>query len=258
MRSPTPMKFRRIITLCAGLAVAAAATAGVTDTAAPETTEQKLSKILQELTDLRAVQEKQQAQLAEVLANARPHKKIAMNVSSDWHVLGNANAPVTVVEFADLECPFCRRFEHDTLPGLKADYIDSGQVRFVSMDLPLAMHFNARQAAEAINCAGDQGRFWELRAALLRNPDSPTKDMLLESATPLGIDRNQFQDCLDSGKYRNIVAAQAETAAALHIHATPTFAIGRISNGKLTGIELEGALDYSRFKTEIDNLLQDP
>jgi protein-disulfide isomerase len=214
-----------------------------------------LNEILKELRDLRAFLEKQQAQLAEFVVNSRPPTKITVKVDNDWRVMGDTNALITVVEFTDLECPFCHQFENATFPALKSDYIDTNQIRFVSLDLPLSMHSHAEQAAEAVQCAGDQGKFWELRTALFHHLDPPTKDVLLESARSLGINIQQFQACLDTNKYKDKVTAEAKIAAALHIHATPTFAIGRIENGKLTGVELSGALDYSRFQTEIDKLL---
>jgi protein-disulfide isomerase len=231
--------------------------AATNGSAAPDATRQQLDEILKELLELRSAQEKQRVQLAEITANGRPHAKISMNVDHDWHATGNANAPVTVVEFTDLECPFCQRFENVTLPTLKANYIDSGKIQFVGMDLPLSMHSDAQQAAEAAQCAGDQGKFWELRVALFGHADAPTGEVVLDSAKSLGLDLKQFQSCLDTNKYHDRVAAEVDTAAALDIHATPTFVIGHIIDGKLTGIKLEGALDYSRFKSEIDKLLQD-
>jgi protein-disulfide isomerase len=227
------------------------------DSPSPANTQQQLNEILKQLRDLRALLEKQQAQLAELTVSSRAPTRIAMSLGKDWHVMGNTSAPITVVEFTDLECPFCHQFEISTFPTLKADYIDSGQIRFVSVDLPLSMHSNAEQAAEAVQCAGDQGKFWELRTALFRHLEPPAKGVLLDSAKSVGLNLPKLQTCLDTNKYKDRVAAEAKLAAALHIHATPTFAIGRTTNGKLTGIELNGALDYSRFQAEIDRFLAD-
>src|SRR6185312_10750795 len=84
-----------------------------------------------------------------------------------WHVLGNDQAPVTVVEFADYQCPFCRKFQSESYAELKKELIDSGKVRFVSSDLPLPFHDHSMKAAEAARCAGDQGKFWEMRNTLM-------------------------------------------------------------------------------------------
>jgi protein-disulfide isomerase len=222
-----------------------------------EVQQKELDEILQELREIHVLLEKQQAQLANAAPGARPPTKIAFDIATDWHVIGKPDAPVTVVEFTDLECPFCRQFEKATFPTLKAEYIDKGQIKFVSVDLPLQMHSYAEQAAEAVQCAGDQGKFWELRSAMFQRQDPPAERVVLESAKRLGIDIPQLQTCLNANKYRNQVAAGTKIASALQIHGTPAFAIGRVVNGKLTGVELNGALGYPWFQAEIDKLLQD-
>jgi protein-disulfide isomerase len=221
------------------------------------TQQQELGEILKELREIRALLEKQQTQLADLAVNPRPSGKIEMNVESDWPGMGKMDAPVTVVEFTDLECPFCHQFEVNTFSILKRDYIDTGKVKFVSLDLPLSMHSYAEQAAEAAQCAADQGKFWELRTAFFHRSGPPTKSSALDSAKSFGLDLTQFQACLNTNKYRDKVEAEAKVAATLHIHATPTFVIGRVANGKLTGVELQGALSYSQFQSAVDNLLQD-
>ena len=84
-------------------------------------------------------------------------------------MLGRADAPVTLVEFTDLECPYCRAFHVGAFERLKREYIDTGKVRFVSRDFPLDFHPNARPAALAVRCAGEQGKFWEMRHAVTLN-----------------------------------------------------------------------------------------
>jgi protein-disulfide isomerase len=93
--------------------------------------------------------------------------KVKMSVGTGWYSMGRDDAPVTVVEFTDYQCPFCRKFESDSFTQLKKEYIDTGKVRFVSRDLPLDFHPNAPGAAMATRCAGDQGKFWELRNAMM-------------------------------------------------------------------------------------------
>ena len=216
---------------------------------------QELDEILKELREIRTLLEK--TQLANPALGQIPPAKVELNIDSSWHVMGKADAPITVVEFTDLQCPFCHQFERATFPSLKANYIDRGQVKFISVDLPLSMHSYAEQAAEAVQCAGDQGKFWDLRSALFQRQDPPTKGVVLDSEKRLGLDILQLQACLDTNKYKDQVASEAKSATDLDIHGTPTFVIGRFAGGKLTGVELNGALSYQRFQIEIDKLLQD-
>jgi protein-disulfide isomerase len=88
--------------------------------------------------------------------------------SSDYKILGRADAPLTIIEFTDLQCPYCANFALQTFPALRERYIDKGLVRFASRDLPLTMHAHAIPAAVAARCAGEQGRYWEYREALFR------------------------------------------------------------------------------------------
>jgi protein-disulfide isomerase len=216
---------------------------------------QQLDEILKELHEIRTLLQK--TQLANPTLDQMPAAKIELSVDSSWHVMGKADAPIAVVEFTDLQCPFCHQFERATFPSLKANYIDRGQVKFISVDLPLSMHSYAEQAAEAVQCAGDQGKFWDLRSALFQRQDPPTKSAVLESEKRLGLDIPQLQACLNTNKYKDQVASEAKSATDLDVHGTPTFVIGRLAGGKLTGVELNGALSYQRFQFEIDKLLQD-
>ena len=94
---------------------------------------------------------------------------------ADAPALGRPDAPVTLVEFSDYQCPFCGRFFSATLSTLKRDYIDTGKVRYVFRDYPLAqIHPQARKAAEAAHCAGDQGKYWEMHDRLFRNQKALT------------------------------------------------------------------------------------
>src|SRR5260370_35013491 len=103
-----------------------------------------------------------------------------MSVAPGWYSLGRDDAPVTVVEFADYQCPFCRKFHSDTFVELKKNYIDTGKVRFVSRDLPLDFHPNAPGAALAAHCAGAQHKFWEMRDLMGANAADLTPGSLLK------------------------------------------------------------------------------
>ena len=96
-------------------------------------------------------------------------QKVSMSVSPGWHALGREDAPVTIIEFSDYQCAYCRLFQRTTFLELKQKYIDTGKVRFVSRDYPLSFHSDALPAAIAAECAGQQGKFWELRDRMDRD-----------------------------------------------------------------------------------------
>ena len=107
---------------------------------------------------------------------------------ADAPSLGRADAPVTLVEFSDFQCPFCGRFFATTLPALKKDYIDTGKLRYVFRDFPLdQLHPNARKAAEAAHCAGEQGKYWEMHDVLFQNQRALAPSQLTEYARAVGV-----------------------------------------------------------------------
>ncbi|MGH9449175.1 MAG: DsbA family protein [Terriglobia bacterium] len=176
---------------------------------------------------------------------------VKMRIEPGWHVLGSAHAPVTIVEFADLQCPFCRRFQTATFTEIKKDYIDTGKVRFIARDLPLPMHAYALGAAEAARCAGDQGAFWQFRDAVLGDQAAPAPDILLKHASELRLNLHEFQACLSRGKYKSLVQTDHEDATALGIHGVPAFVIGRASGGWIKGVSMVGARSFPYFQQEI-------
>src|SRR5207253_1137648 len=141
-------------------------------------TSEQADAILKELKEIRALLDKQ-LQLASngTHSPAAPaDSNVLIKLPQDIRVLGKDNAPVTVVEFSDYQCPFCNKFHSTTFAELKKNYIDPGTVRFISLDLPLDFHPNALQAAETLRCAGDQGKFWEMRDALIEHSTDLSKE----------------------------------------------------------------------------------
>ncbi len=112
-----------------------------------------------------------------------------MSVGQGWYAIGQENAPLTMVEFTDYQCPFCRRFESETFAQLKKNYIDTGKVRFVSRDLPLEFHPNAPRAAIAVRCAGEQHKFWEMHDAIMQDTATDLgPDAILKYAQKVSLD----------------------------------------------------------------------
>jgi protein-disulfide isomerase len=160
-------------------------------------------------------------------------------------VKGSANAPVTMVKFEDFHCPFCRTVQA-TLSELLKRY--DGKLRLVHKDLPLdALHPEARQAAEAARCAGDQGKFWEYHDALYGNAPRGAVGDLKNYAKQLELEQKSFDDCLDRGKYKAAVQKDVDEAVKLGLTGTPGFFI----NGR----ELSGAQPIEAFAAIIDDEL---
>ena len=160
---------------------------------------------------------------------------------------GDVNAPVTIVEFSDFECPFCARFYSQTLKQLEEEYIDTGKVKLVFRDFPLGFHQNAQKASEAAECANEQGKFWEMHDAIFENQQSLSIASLKQWAGNLGIDTNKFNNCLDSGKYAEEVQNDFKEGSSYGVSGTPSFFIN--------GIPMVGAQPFSAFKQIIDSEL---
>jgi len=172
--------------------------------------------------------------------------------------LGRADAPVTIIEFSDFECPFCQRFNKTTLPEIKRDYVDSGKVRYVFLDFPLEqMHPKARKAAEAAGCAAEQGKFWEMHDILFEV--SPNLDLRLypEYAKKLKLESAAFEQCLGSGKQSTRINAGLSSGRSVGINATPSFIITKTDGGDIAtgGVIVTGAQPYDRFKDAIEQAL---
>jgi|SRR5579863_1850045 len=180
---------------------------------------------------------------------------VQMRLGSDEQSQGRADAPLTVVEFTDYQCPYCRRFQAETWPRLRRAYVDTGKVRFIIRDLPLEFHAAARPAAEVAHCAGEQGHFWPMHEALLASDTQLTEDSVLRLAQTMGLDVARLRDCAMKDKYEPAIAGNAAQAASIGVHGTPTFIIGRTAHGELEGVRIAGALPYEEFAAYFDKLL---
>jgi protein-disulfide isomerase len=172
-----------------------------------------------------------------------------------FNVLGPEDAPVTIIEFTDLQCPYCAHFAIQTFPQLRRNYIDTGRVRFASRDLPLPMHALAVPAAVAARCAGEQGRFWEFREALFAAQGTLGHDTYVDLAGKFGLDPEAFANCRSDGRQAANVRADMELARANGITATPSLVIGRLVDGQFQGETIEGAKPYAVIAAKIDALL---
>src|SRR3989344_3104502 len=176
--------------------------------------------------------------------------------ADDDPVLGAANAPVTIIEFSDFQCPYCRQFWRDTLPQIKANYIDKGLVKLVYRDFPLSnIHPSAQAAAEAGECAQSQGKFWEFHDAVFAAQDEQsagtvafTADDVKSWGAEVGLVA-AFNECVDSGSNRAEVLKDFQDGAKAGVGGTPTFFVN--------GIAVEGALPYTQFQQLLDQELSE-
>ncbi len=177
----------------------------------------------------------------------------------DGPSLGSGDAPVTIVEFSDYECPFCRRHFSSTFQELKAAYIDTGKVRYVFRDFPLEkIHPDAKKAAEAAHCAGDQGKFWEFHDTLFGHQGALKLSDLRTMATDIKLDAVSFNSCLESGKFGKAVDADLAAGSAAGVNGTPGFFIGKTKpDGTIVATGMKGAQPAAAFSQVIDRLLEE-
>ena len=172
-------------------------------------------------------------------------------------VLGSNNAPVTIVEFADFECAYCRRFHEVVLPPLKREYIDTGLVRFIHKDLPLPFHRQAMPAAAAARCAGEQGRYWDLYSALFNQQTCLECKGVVGIAEEINLNTSALRACMQKEATETLISTNLSEAELHNIRATPTFVIGPSrSDGKHHGDIIEGVIPWSHLKTLIDQQLK--
>jgi protein-disulfide isomerase len=180
---------------------------------------------------------------------------VHLRLDDKEYSLGRADAPLTMVEFTDYQCPYCRAFQAQTFAQLKKNYIDTGKLRFIVRDLPLQFHSAARPAAEAAHCAAEQGKFWEMHHALLTGSDPLPEGGIDKRATAVGLDLNRLHACMSAARYESAIARNAATADGIGIHGTPAFVIGRATHGVLEGALAEGAFPYAEFDGALKDML---
>lgn len=179
-------------------------------------------------------------------------------------MLGDKNAPVTIVDFSDYECPFCKRYVDQTFTEIKKEYIDTGKVKYVYRDLPLSFHDPmATTEAIAANCAKEQGgdtAYYKYHDEMFKrttsNGNGLNKDKLYQIASDNGLNEANFKSCLDSEKYKDEVSKDLADATKYGASGTPTFFIGKSTGNEIDGMRLVGAQPFSVFKTMIDQQLK--
>lgn len=180
--------------------------------------------------------------------SANTPQRYEIPIAADDPVIGSEDAPVTIIEFSDYECPYCRSYHEDTFDQILSAYGD--QIRYVFKDLPLnSIHPNASPAANAAHCAQEQDAFWEYHDLLFSMQAGLNRDAYLTYAGFLNLDLPAFEDCLDEGRYLDVVNEDINVLVQINAPiSTPTFFI----NGQY----LAGAQPFSEFARLIEAELE--
>jgi protein-disulfide isomerase len=203
-------------------------------------------------------------------SNAQSALKVPDTMGVDGELFrGEATAPVAIIEYADIECPFCRHFQRDIYPRVFGDYIKTGKARLYYRDMPLPFHEHAVPAARAAHCAGEQGKFWEMHDSLFTDkvptpgPNGRSSGLTAsdidERSAKLGLDTAKLNDCIASTRFADEIKRSSDEAAKMNIEGTPTFVIGTIGpNSNIVNVKktIIGAQPFGAFKAVIDPLLE--
>ncbi len=177
---------------------------------------------------------------------------------TDSRMRGQANAPVTLIEYSDFTCGYCLKFFKDTWPRIQARYVDTGKVRFLYRDYPRADQGPGLDAATAARCAGAQDKYWAMHDRLFAEGGRLDNAAYLRHASALGLDQAAFERCVKDGRYTKSILEDRQEANRWGFHGTPGFIIMRTAgepSEKDPAIALPGAFPFEMFAEEIDRLL---
>jgi protein-disulfide isomerase len=215
-------------------------------------TQQQINEeMLKELRQIRQLLER----LTQPQQQGPPQPTRATITNLTGYALGRPDAPLTMVEFTDIQCPFCRQYVTTTFPELKRNWIDTGKLRYISRDFPLDFHPQAMNAARAARCSGEQGKFWDMRLALMANANLLSPDYIMKTAGDLKLDLKAFAACTSSNKFDAEIQAEQVEGAKIGVGGTPTFIIGRSAGTTVEGPMIAGAMPYSVFDAKLKDLI---
>jgi protein-disulfide isomerase len=212
--------------------------------------------ILKELQGLKT-QPVRPAAPANVAPPALPSDPLAIAGAAS---LGRSDAPLTLIEFSDFQCPFCLRHVRQTFDKIRSEYVDTGKVRYVFRQFPIqSLHAQAWDGARAAECAGQQGKFWEMHSRLFANPKQMGPADLEGHARDVGLQQAAFKQCMSDAAVTAKITKDLDEGARAGVSGTPMFFVGTIENGKVKVLRrLNGAVPYSAFQQTFDSLLQSP
>jgi len=172
---------------------------------------------------------------------------------------GDPKATLILLEFSDYQCPFCGRFFRSTLPEIDRAYIQTGKLRHVIRDFPLPMHAHAAEAAETADCAGAQGKYWEMHDLLFNNQQALGLEQLKTYANSLKLDMKVFDDCLSTGTFKDKISNDIADGQRIGVSGTPSFVLGVTTDGRtITGSVITGTRPFPFFQEQIESKLAQP
>lgn len=244
-------------------ATCAVATVFATPLAAQQSLQQQNEQILNELKAIRQLLER----LAGPVGGGAPAPvptaapaPVSDNVTLapvTGVMIGKPDAPLTMIEYTDLQCPFCRQYHITAYEQIKKDWIDTGKLRYIVRDMPIeSIHPHAMPAARATRCAGEQGKVWEMRHSILLNNAKLSAESFGTFAQDLKLNMAAFNKCYaDAAKFQSEISKDMAEAASAGISATPSFVVGRTSAGAMDGVRMIGAQPFGAFDAKLKELL---
>ena len=228
------------------------------------------AELKEEVQELKKGQEQIQKDIEEIKkllqqgAKAAPRKPAFKPTDmklGDVAFKGKSTAPVTLVEFSDYHCPYCKRHATTVLTQLQEKYIDTGKLRFVMREMPIPnLHPRAYAASMAVLCAGDQGNYWGMHDALFNDQKAKQDEDFKAMADTIGLDATAFNECLTSNKFDAQIKADQAEGQKLGISGTPSFVLGLTDPKDSSTVHLtkfiRGAQSYNNFAGAIDQLLK--
>jgi len=177
---------------------------------------------------------------------------------TDVRIRGQANAPVTLIEYSDFTCGYCVKFFKQTWPRIQARYVDTGKVRFIYRDFPRGDQGSGVDAAMAARCSGAQGQYWAMHDRLFAEGGQLGKPVYLRHAAALSLDQPAFERCVNEGRYTKAIFEDRQEANQWGFHGTPGFILVRTASeptDKEPAVAIPGAFPFEMFAEEIDRLL---
>lgn len=210
--------------------------------------------ILKELKEIKQLLARpQQPMPSAPAAQAKPESLTIKN--GGIYVLGKSNAPLTLVEFTDYECPFCKRFYDSTFQVLKKNYIETGKLKFISRNMPLPMHPHALKAAQAALCAGEQGKYWEMKEILFKNQNKLEVEAITGYAKDMMLNGETFKVCMSDDNRLKGISDEANYINSLGVTGTPSFVLGKSVGDSVEGLKIVGAQPLEVFENAINEML---
>jgi protein-disulfide isomerase len=235
---------------------------------AQQSNSEELTQLRKENAELKEEQQRLLEQIRELqgdetlkrVSPAKPQLPFDMTINaSTQEVKGNKGARIAIIEFSDFQCSYCLSYVTQTFPQIDKDYIKTGKVKYFFRNLPLTdAHPNAFRAAEAAHCAAEQGKFWEAHDRFFANQNTLNPNDWPQHAQALGLNKEKFNQCLDSGKYDDEINQDIDDAQRVGINGTPAFLIGVIApnSSKVTVSKIMmGAEPFDSFKKALDETI---